>query len=433
MKWIAFIALVAFSPTMSQGASALRWSALAVIIAWMVYRLPVMRWSPAHLALSAFLVMCALTGLWTDYPLDWVTGMGVWVLFAGCFAIAYEREDTHEMFVGAAYGLLVNLAVAFGQMNGYSFWGEFSPPGGTYSNRNVLSEIAVIVLVGLLAYGRNGLLWIPACVITLSWSRTALLALIAAGFVYLWQTQRKAAIGLVVLTLAATPLVIRHYPASVVERFEIWGVVAKQVTSLGAGVGSFAQNYPTISPGQTMSMRPDNVHNDYLEIAYEAGVVGLVLFLIFICTVVVARSPVRYPMAAAAVCAFFNFPFHLPTTVLLLGGMAGIGAADRYRRWLDLVCGRNDPQLRVVETENRSADAGSATVPLVASVSEGTGLCGGDARQERRNPNQRPELAASVREGAADRPLFIGLTRDLDRDTLRERQLERRARISGAA
>ncbi len=84
-------------------------------------------------------------------------------------------------------------------------------------------------------------------------------------------------------------------------------------------------------------------HNEYLQVAVDAGVIGLLLLVVVV--VAVAKSVRRTDVATScalgalitfAVCGAVDFDWHLPTIALMGGLVAGMaGAATALRPGTD--------------------------------------------------------------------------------------------------
>jgi hypothetical protein len=80
-----------------------------------------------------------------------------------------------------------------------------------------------------------------------------------------------------------------------------------------------------------------HVHNDYLEMAYELGMVGLVIFMLSLASL--PRVGAEYFAGAAfAVIALVSFPSHNPASAFLAAFLIGRLCGDR-----DLVLRRAHP------------------------------------------------------------------------------------------
>ena len=186
MALLAFLVTVAFAPVWPDGAAAPRWALLSIVIPALLLVTPRVPWTAGHLLLYSFVVWCGATLIWAPVAYDGVEIFWHLCLFAAVFTVAQVRAfDVHKSYLFAALALLVNTAVVLLQFwNVLHPWVEDQKISGLFFNKNLGSETAVLVAVGLLvSYKRNYLLaflvLIPVFLVPLS--RGALLALAAGG------------------------------------------------------------------------------------------------------------------------------------------------------------------------------------------------------------------------------------------------------------
>lgn len=94
---------------------------------------------------------------------------------------------------------------------------------------------------------------------------------------------------LLALALQLNPTILNIVAAnnaSLIERQEIWATTVEAIKAYfpwGSGVGSFIEIYPGYEhPDKTVRVFINNAHNDYLEIALEAGLLGGLIMSAFI-------------------------------------------------------------------------------------------------------------------------------------------------------
>lgn len=370
---LGLITSVVFFPVFMQGATTPRWVALAVgvpVMLCVTYPIP---WSTVHTILALFLAWAALSLAWAPSFFDGMTALGVWALVGGAFLIGSARHSAAGLFKGLAVGVGINAAVALAQWLGWQQpWTEWASPAALYGNRNMLAEVAALVLVGCLALR----LWYfaPLCVLPLLTgpSRTAWLAVGAAGMLWLWQWNRAAFLAAVAVGVVSVPYVINIDKLSSDQRRTIWTDTAKATTVLGAGVGSFAGNYPAFASVNTLKERPEDVHNDYLQLAYELGAPGAVLFVAFLALCLFTSAPERFVLVALMTEALFAFPLHLPTTALVFGVVAGCCSRDWLRFWSYAPRRGNPPHWRTAQNKFGLRATGRASPSLEPDFSENT-------------------------------------------------------------
>jgi len=138
---------------------------------------------------------------------------------------------------------------------------------------------------------------------------------VACAFVcWVWGKSRLSALALGGLALAAG-WAMATSPSSQ-DRLQMWADVLPHLTWAGHGLGSFFSQFPFYASMDTMKLRPEHLHNDWLEFVFETGA-GAVLLLAFLWC---CRSIV---LAALVGMACFGFPLHVAVTAVLGGIVAG--------------------------------------------------------------------------------------------------------------
>jgi O-antigen ligase len=124
----------------------------------------------------------------------------------------------------------------------------------------------------------------------------------------------------------------RSDPASRYQSFELSSKAAGDYLPLGSGIGTFQQIYPSYEdPDRVTRFYMNHVHGDYIELALETGVPGLIVLILFLLwwvrrtvsiwraeeadyfalgatiasAVILAHSLVDYPLRTAAISALF--------------------------------------------------------------------------------------------------------------------------------
>jgi O-antigen ligase len=157
----------------------------------------------------------------------------------------------------------------------------------------------------------------------------------------LWQLRSVRITSLVTLVITVSGLFAGLYymkKASADGRWLIWNVcinIVKERPFFGAGPGRFAAVYGEAQAdyfragkgGDTQIMvadAPDYAFNEYMQIAVESGLTGLILFIVMISGIFHSRQSsdkngVKRSMFALSVFAAFSYPFSvLPLAVLFV-------------------------------------------------------------------------------------------------------------------
>lgn len=337
-----FAITAAFWPGIAAAATSPRWAVAAIGSALLLFCAGPIRLTIAHLAGALFLGWCLATLSWSWSPdaLDAAFKLGI---LAACFCLGSVSEDLEPLWLGAGVGIAVSSVIAIAQVFGFAPVPYLTIPAGLFINGNYMAEAAVLVLIGLAASGRW---WMAAACLpaaTLGVARGALLALAAAAAAWLWGRSRAAALALVLL-VAVSGATMGFYgwrSTHVAERVAFWRDTASGITLTGHGLGSFRDVFTRYAEHTDLRRsRPAQPHNEALGIAFELGIVGLVLFLIFAATLFGPLRPQGLVLIAVAVEAMFAQPLHLPVTGALGCLVAGhIARGVRDARSAALRCG----------------------------------------------------------------------------------------------
>ena len=181
---------------------------------------------------------------------------------------------------------------------------------GTLENPNMFGEYLILIIpiaVGMLIGRGEGLRRLPAffCIgimgvcLILTWSRGAWLGLIFAALLFLFMWHRRS-VWVILAGIASIPVLPLILPASIVSRFTsignmtdsstsyrvyIWRATINMIednltTGIGIGEGAWDRLYPMYSY-LGVEAAPHS-HNLYLQIWLELGVIGLLVFVIFL-------------------------------------------------------------------------------------------------------------------------------------------------------
>lgn len=257
------------------------------------------------------------------------------MFLTGAFVLGHRTDDLKGFFTGLGLGVTVNSIIAIIQA---FWWRDIVWPredgfAGLFINQNTLTEIAVLALIGCVAHR----LWwiIPGIVpaIVLTNGRGAWLAGAVAGGVWLWGRSKPTALVLAAGVIVAGVVIAAtgFKPEGIAGRLEMWRDTLGHISWFGSGLGSFYTLYPFMASGMDMlTLRPEHVHNDFLEVLFETGLPGFALLSLFVSVLLVGAR--QNPGAAAVFVAFlvecfFGFASHLPASALV-----GILAAGHLAR-----------------------------------------------------------------------------------------------------
>jgi hypothetical protein len=337
-RLFSFLLVVCFVPGITGAAMAPRWALLSLTVPVAVMFLNLPAYGTGHVLGGLFLAWSAVTLAWTSSLPDGLHALWQLLLIAGAFLIGTAQPSLRAVYIGMGWGFVVNSGFVVLQAMGYEPL-PVAPGvlarGALFLNPNYLAEPAALVLVGLLGHRLWWLaLGVLPCIILPHWpdvailnSRTSLLALGATGAVWLWVRVRWSALALVG-ALALLFVVVYLGDAAWrhdLERFTLWRDVVAQLTLQGNGLGSFYTSFPAYALGlDLLGSRPTHAHSDVLEIAYELGVSGVGLFLVFAVYAISGGPQIeRFVWLALLVEAFVDMPLYFPVPQFLAGLVAG--------------------------------------------------------------------------------------------------------------
>lgn len=187
-----------------------------------------------------------------------------------------------------------------------------SDRGGSKQGRVAIGVVAlVLVVIGIVLNGSLAVLALSLPVMVAS----AALAPAAIRW-------RKLALSLAALGIAAAIVLLAANPVggasrlgadtSIQSRTEIWATTTQAIRDtmpVGTGLGTFSLIYRQYEdPALVSSEYVNHAHNDYLELALELGLAGIVLMALFLAWWIVASakvwtSPLSTPFGRAATIA----------------------------------------------------------------------------------------------------------------------------------
>lgn len=309
----SFLLSVLFIPGLSGAATTPRWALAAVMLPLLLR--PV-KLTTAHLCGLVFIWYAAISVTWS-HPYDGLNGLFQLVVAAEAFWLGSQLKDLKPVAIGFGLGMWVSSAVMLCGIPVPSS----TEHAGLFSNSNVMGEIAALSLVAALSCR---LWWLIPGILPALWlahSRGAFAALACVGLAWVWGRSRVWAVFGALAGLGA--LVYLSHGSSATDRMNMWSAVLPHLTILGHGLGSLYTLLPLYMPGvDSLNIRTDHLHNDWLEYVFETGAGSIFLFAV----VILSRS---FIVGAFAVEALFGFPMHTATTVVLGSIAAGYTVRNR--------------------------------------------------------------------------------------------------------
>jgi O-antigen ligase len=179
---------------------------------------------------------------------------------------------------------------------------------------------------------------------TLKWHSLIILILIIAG-VFVYFLNNKSMVSKRIETM----IDVSQGEASMQSRIGIWQGALKMIDErplTGVGIGCFEWGFPKYRPESLgrSGIRPRYAHNDYLHIAAEMGIPGL-MFMVWILVLIIGRGIGYYKkdmihngqisvngiilgcaigMLSVSLHGLVDFNFHIPANMILFTVLGGI-------------------------------------------------------------------------------------------------------------
>jgi hypothetical protein len=322
VAFLSFLVTVAFVPGWSGAALAPRWAILAIAVPFLIQAS--LNFTAAHLAMLLFLGWMTLSFAWTFDPLGGVQAIAQFAIIVGLFFAGARVADLRPILTGAALGIGASSIISLFQMNGWHGLAQITVPAGLFVNGNFMAEAAVLILVGVIAERMWWAVPLAAPAALLPGARGPLMALVIA--LTFWIRNRYVT-ALVLLVVACVVLASIHFGyrvGSVTQRAQIYADTISAMTFFGNGIGSFYTRFPSFASSNTLIERPDHVHNDGLEVLFEAGIGAAFLIPVFIALYRYGRGTTGgLILLAFGVESLVEFPLYLPVTAFLGAVVAG--------------------------------------------------------------------------------------------------------------
>jgi hypothetical protein len=303
------------------------WVALSCILPFLLLRKVEMDW--VWSLGIAFLAYATLSSFWAPTWQQAVWDLWLTYVLAFCFVLGTTRHP-RQLWMGMALALGVSDVIALFQKAGYHplFASDSWYQAGNFVNPDMFGETAALVSIALIASRTYWPLLLTLPPIYFTQSRTVYVAYTVVIAFAVWERWRWKAIVPCLLALLTTGyFVTSRYPDSIKERVAIWEDTVDGITIFGRGAGSFFMLYPEFARRtDTMHTRPEDPHNEFLNLAFEYGI-GALPLLALLALGFTASGPERYVLVAFLAIAFFSFPTRIPTE-----GMVGLVALGRLCR-----------------------------------------------------------------------------------------------------
>lgn len=432
LLFVAHLSALSVAPTAIEILLALAWLAAGGNLRG---RLPVLRENVRIVwAIAAFLVWVTISAAWSFSPSDAGSQIGTWWQSAIMFLIVATtlttvrdiRAVTFAFVIGACLSVLIGLLGYGGPTNNavrIAAVGNRLTGGGGDPNYQASAFVAAMFVAGGLVsvvQSRRAKLMMGFALafITVGFiateSRGGLLALgvaAIAALVLLPEQRRQVlgALGIGALGLGVW-VIIRHnalaritdFSGGTSGRHDQWTIawkIFKQHPFLGVGINNFRQFEPryVLQPGTTLNHvhlvaeTPEIVHNAFLQLLAETGVVGFALFMLIVagCLRATWQAIQRFDALGDRAYASLSRAV-LIGAIGMLAAMFFISDADDFRLWTLFALG---PVLLSLSKRRRPA----ARLPVVAMAAERRPELGGGSRplvELPSGPDLRPDERA---------------------------------------
>lgn len=351
---LGFLVFAAYWPSIGGPATTPRWIVIFVMVPLLLCFANRVRLTLAHAIGFFFVAWCAISLTWSVSPNDGIGSLIGLVMLAAAFAVGSQLEDALPLYRGAALGMAISSVVVIGQWLDLITLPAHFLPAATFVNSGNMGEAAALVFVACLFHRIRWGMIVVAPALVLSGSHGAWLAVIVASLVWLWTNRRRwtaviCTVVLMVTTAIGASLLSSLAPnlASQRERLAIWTDSLQALSSpsramIGYGIGSYWETFPSIAKATDIANeRPAHAHNELIDIAFETGLIGVGLFLLFAIALCGGIDPSRLILITLAVEACFAFPLRNPATAFLGVVVAGLAARDRSDLRSEIGVGRD--------------------------------------------------------------------------------------------
>lgn len=318
-------------------ATAPRWGVLFVLVPIIFLSSKRVALNRGHLAILTLLAFAWASLNWSAAFYDSLLALLqlTWIVLLVWIGSAQENLEQTYVWTSAGVGISSLLTIVQTiSPETLAFIPEVSAPAGLFINKNVLAEAAALCLVAMLWHKRwiLALLLVPA--VTLTFCRAVWLALGLAFVVRLASFSRILGIGAAIGLIVGTWWIVGWFPNA--ERLAFWESTSGVLNFWGYGFGSFYYWQPALPVSYDFGYyRSEHAHNEYLELAFELGLVGVGLVAYITSTLWKRKNSCEgYLLLVMAVESVFGFPWRMQVTAFL--GAIVVGYMLRNR---DDLCG----------------------------------------------------------------------------------------------
>lgn len=323
---MAFATTVVYWPGARQFSTMPKWSVLAVGLALALcvlreVRLPIGAWMLA--------VYSVLSMLWAPLPLDAVNRELQLVMALAAVAIGAELEwgQLERVLVWMSFGVGLSGLIALAEMFGFKsvYLIQITVPSGLFGNRNVMAEAALPLLVWTMLTRRWLLAGMLALAALLPVSRAVIGAIGLVAALGLWRQGWRLIAAAIPMLMAVAVGYAWTGSGGDGLRLDIWLDSVQGSSMWGRGIGQYYGLFPLNATHiETLTNRVEHAHNEWIELGFELGLPGLACAAVACWEIAVGKWCWQsYCLLAVAIDSCFGFPLREPTSVLVVGLLAG--------------------------------------------------------------------------------------------------------------
>lgn len=316
-------------PGIMQAAVAPRWAFLAVMIpiCLLANQRESMRWRWGAL----IALVCAFSLSQSIVPLNGVDDLIHVAIMVAAFHLGGTLRDTSLIWLGIELGIAILSVLVIAQLSGFTGVPQIVPPAGTFMNKNLLGEMALVASVTSLVAG-SWLLIPAAFVLLVTTSKAAIGAFFLVVALRLLSNRSLQTLAVMILGMIAVAGLYAFTMPSGEVRLSLWEQSLPLWTLMGNGLGSYSLFFPEAY----------HAHSEAVQLMFELGLFSIPIFIVIIYALGAyhERSPEWFVVVALGATALVSFPFHIPSTAFAFAFAAGHLVARRDRVRLLLAQGR---------------------------------------------------------------------------------------------
>ena len=336
MPLVAFLVATLFWPFVAAASTTPRWAMLSIAVP-LLFHMKHLRNTLDYqcLPLGLFLLWCGASLLWSPDGLStfWEFLVLGAIVTIGC---DLDEKDYRKVVLWFSIGVAISGLLAVPQTFGWTGIEQAEPPAGLFMNKNFLAEAGLLALVGSLACGFWPLLPPLMAAVALPASLGAYLVSLGVALAWFWPRSKYLA---AVTLLAVGIMGMETYQRLDMTAFENRAAVYLNSLAMvadkpwGQGIGGYWAAYPfyhdavieTPEGVYAMQRRLKTAHNDFLTIAAETGLPGLLLIGWFLVRVLRSEGKrgAKWVLWTFLGLGLFNFPLFNPATAFLAAVTCG--------------------------------------------------------------------------------------------------------------